>query len=600
MSEEEVEFMKELQDLSYVPRFTSVRLMNHVLYAQGKDGKTYYEICKEVDVEKVFTDILSQQVKVQLKYWINDEYRYVIINRKDMTKGGILATLPALGVQVTENNASSLLDYLLYREQQSEVAYEHSKVGFTKVNGTRVFLHQTAYTADGSIESSYTGRLNLLPKGSLEGELKLIKDCVLDFTSLEFAWILSFASPLVGYLRDLLALDNVIIDIYGPSSTGKTSATLLSLSPYILPTKTGGDGLFTSWMATTNGLMSCLADNYGLPVVFDEGGLMDAKHFGSILYQFASGFEKTRLSSESSLKARRSWSCCIISTSENTIIPRDNRNEGIRIRVLSLKNIKWTTSPEQAETITRRLQENYGFSGIEFAKYLLSMKEEEVIRRFTESKDKVLASLKQKDSLSSRASHKLGIIYLAAEMAAEVFKLDINLSGILSMLVNGEMEQAQNRDLTKEAYEFIRDYVAGNINKFVHEGGADYISRMYGGASPVIPKSEILGKVVSQNGAPTEIWMIRRNFDRVLRLGGFTDPDVVLHKLREKGFLKADAKKFTKKKVLHKGGDAVRVVVIAIKESGHQADEVTSVSTDTSVNINNPRAMLPEMTIDEF
>lgn len=74
----------------------------------------------------------------------------------------------------------------------------------------------------------------------------------------------------------------------------------------------------------------------------------------------------------------------------------------------------------------------------------------------------------------------------------------------------------------------------------------------------------------------------------------------MLHKLREKGLLKADAKKFTKKKVLHKGGDAVRVVVITIKKSGHQADEVTSVSTDTSVNTNNPRASLPNMTIDEF
>ncbi|WP_313125281.1 DUF927 domain-containing protein [Proteiniclasticum ruminis] len=592
--------MKDLKSVSFVRRFTSVKLMNHVLYAQGRDGKTYYEICNEVDVEKVYTDILNQQVKVQLKYWIKGEYRNVIIPRKNMSKSGLVATLPALGVQVTEDNASSLLDYLLYREQQSSVSFEHSKVGFTKVNGTRVFLHQKAYTADGTIESSYTGRLNLHPKGSLEGELKLIKDCVLGSTPLEFAWIIGFVSPLVGYLRELLALENVVIDVFGPSSTGKTTAALLSLSPYVSPNKTGGDGLFTSWMSTTNGLVGCLVDNYGLPVVFDEGGLMDAKNFGSILYQFASGLEKNRLSSESSLRARRSWSCCILSTSENTVIPRDNRNEGIRIRVLSLKNVKWTTSPEQAETITRRLQDNFGFSGIEFAKYLLSMKEEEVIRRFTESKDKVLAALKQKDSLSSRASHKLGIIFLAAEMAAEVFKLDINLSGILSMLVDGEMEQAENRDLGEQAYEFIRDYVAGNINKFVHDGGADYISRMFGDTSPVIPKSEILGKIVSKNAAPTEIWMIRHNFDRILRLGGFADPDVVLHKLREKGLLKADAKKFTKKKVLHKGGDAVRVVVITIKKSGHQADEVTSVSTDTSVKTNNPRASLPNMMIDEF
>ena len=592
--------MQELQDLSFIPRFTSVRLLDHVLYAQGKDGKTYYEICKEIDLVRVFADILSQQVHVQLKYWINNEYRYVTINRKDMTKGGILATLPALGIQVTENNASLVLDYLLFREEKSKVEFVHSKVGFMKVNGIRTFLHHKAYTADGSIESSYIGRLNLRPKGTLEGELKLIEDCVLGTTPLELAWIIAFSSPLVGYLRDVISLENIIVDVNGPSSTGKTSIALLSLSPYVLPNKTGGDGLFNSWMATVNGLSGCLVDNYGLPVVFDEGGLMDAKHFGSILYQFASGLEKARLSSDSLLKKRKSWSGSIISTSENTIIPADNRNEGIRIRVLSLKNVKWTSSAEQAETITTRVKENYGFSGIEFAKYLLSMKEEEVIFRFYESKDKVLAALKQKDSLSSRASHKLGIIYLAAEMASEIFKLDINLSGILSMLVDSEMEQAESRDLAEQAYSFIRDYVAGNINKFVHEGEADYISRMYGGVSAVVPKSEILGKIVSKNSVPTEIWMIRRNLDRVLRLGGFTDPEIVLHKLREKNLLSADANKFTKKKVLHKGGDTVRVVVLRL--TGHEYEKVESSESedDSEAKVPNLRSSLPKVEIDEI
>ena len=576
-----------------------VKRVGTKLFAPEKNGDRMYEICEDIDVIKKIMDLQNGTMMILLKYFVSGMYKEVLIDRATFSKSGLLSVLPSRGVMITESNAGLVLDYLLYREQRIPVTYKHSQVGFVKIDGKRVFLHQKAVSEDQSIQSYYQGDLHLEQKGTLEGELKLIRECVLG-TTLEFAWILGFSAPLVGYLRDLVAIDNVIVHIYGSSSTGKTSASLLCLSTFDSPSKSRGNGLFGTWMSTPNALMGRLSGNNGLPVVFDEGSLIEPRHYASILYQFASGLEKSRLSHESSLREVKRWKTSIISTSENRILTSENMAQGLRMRVLNLANIQWTNSAEHSEELTRRLQENFGNSGIFFVKHLLKLKEEDVIHRFWECRDKILESLRERDTLSNRAAHKLAIIYLAAVMGEEVFNLNLNLPKILSMLVEGEAEQMEQRDMAYMAFQHVRDYVTSNISKFIHTETSNFRQTMDVNFYDTLPKNEILGKVIKSSKGPSEIWIIRSHFDKILRLGGFLDSDVILHQLRAKGVLMCDRSKYTKKKVLYRGGDTVRVVVLRL--TGHEYEKVESSESEDDSQAKGPdlRDSLPIIEIDEI
>lgn len=574
--------MLQIEGLEYFPRYTSVKVINHALYAPDKEGKRYFEFCNEVDIERCVINLMDGVMKIHLKYWVNGEYQRLVIPRKDLTKNGLVSVLPSRGIQITEGTSNLLLDYLLYREKNTELEFIHNGVGFHTIKGERVFLHTHAYSKSGLIKSSYCGGLAIQAKGTLEGELSLIRDEILTQIPLELAWITGFSAPVISYLRKLLSLENLIIHSFGRSSSGKTVSSLLAVSVLGAPLKTASQGLFGTWMSTPNALISRLADNCGLPIVYDEASVMnDPKVISNTIYQMSAGYDKTRLTSDSTLKEKFSFSTTIISNAESGILTNDNRNQGLRVRVLSLKNITWTKSASNSEEISRRIVQNYANSGIAFVKKLLTYEESDLIQRFNECKAKVLESYTKKDVFSSRAADKIAVIYLTSLIVEELFQLGINTEGILGLMISADEDQMEERDIGLQAYHSIREQTVNNINSFVYKDvGSVHPIFSNNTNTELLPKNRISGRVVmGSDNKPEEIWVLRSVLNTMLRQAGFTDSDVILHEWRDKNVIEADKDKFTRKRTLYKNGDNVRVVIIRLK--GH-VYETSEAQTDVS------------------
>lgn len=561
-------------------RFSDIEVHDHKLFAPTKNGDMY-EICNAMKVTKRQINILTQEVVIYLRYWIHGTWHKFQMERKDFTKAGLISTFPKRGIQISERNAQMVLDYLTFLEDQAPAEYVHDQLGFIKIGKKRIFLHHKAIGAGEGFESTYTGNLKVSPKGTLVGEIKLIEDEVLGNIPLECAWVLGFSAPVISYFRGKLSLDNVIVHAYGKSSTGKSTSALLAISPFGLPSKTDPDSLFGTWLSTPNALIGRLSKNTGVPMIYDEASVQDSKTYDKIIYQMSSGLEKSRLTAESTMREKASWSTTIISNAENALLNQSNKNTGLRVRVLQFSNIKFTTSAQNSNAITNRLLENYGNSGIAFVTHLLSFSEEDLLDRFKACKEIVLASMKKKDDFSSRAADKLTVIVLTSHLVKEAFQISINTEGILQMLVDADEEQIEDRNIGLQAYSWIKEQVTANINKFIHQH--DVTS--YDGKSGLyehekLPYNEMLGRIeYTDDGKPKEVWILKGKLDDLLRDGGFTDSDVILYEWRDKEIINADKGKFTKKRAVFEKGSPVRVVILKLLDNEYEHNDDQIVDT---------------------
>lgn len=591
--------MTKNTEVEIIDRFTSVIKRGNSLYFPDKDKAKFYELCGDVDVEKILINLVTGEVKTHLRYWVNSEYHSLVIDRKDLTKNGLISVLPGKGVQITESTAAILLDYLLYREKLTKPEFIHDRIGFITIKGERYFLHDKAYSKSGIVKSSYCGNLAIIPKGTVEGELDLIKDEVLKNIPLECIWATGFAAPILCLLREMIALENCIVHSWGASSTGKTSAALLSISMLGVPSQNCPNGLYGSWASTQNGLIGRLANIMGIPMVYDEAGVFSGKDFSRQIYQIASGFDKTRLTSESVMKEKFSFSTIAISTGENAILNESNRNNGLKVRVLQFSNVVWTKNANNSSQITERLMDNYGNSGVHFVKHIMKYSDDNLLSKFKDAKEYVMKSLVKVDNFSSRSSNKIAVIYLTSKLINEVFGIGLDEEGILKFLIKADECQVESRNLGFQAYEAVKEQITSNLNKFVFKD-TSLGHQLFSGESEYaeIPHNEIIGRLVSDSSkVKTEAWILRGKLDKMLKEAGFVEPEVVLSEWREKSIIDTDKDKFTRKRTLYNNGDVVRVVVLKLK--GTEYDSLDNDSDSTIDSIRKLKGVYVRETVEE-
>lgn len=569
-----VKIVEEKELPKFIGRYTLVKKIGKTLYCPVEKSRNYHELCGDVDVYRNYINILTNEVKTHIRYWVNNQYNDLIIERKDLTKSGLISVLPSRGIQITENTVGILLDYLLYREKLAKNCYVHDRIGFAVIKGERVFLHHTSHSVSGEIRSRYCGGFLLKPKGTMEGELDFIRKEILGNYALECSWAIGFTAAVLYILREKIALENCIYHMYGRSSSGKTSTSLICISPWTIPSKSVPKGLFSTWASTENAITGKLSNLMGVPIVFDEAGMIDSKVYSRVVYQAASGIEKSRLSGDFSVRDPKSWTAIVVSTGENPLVSNLNRNAGLRMRVLQFANVEWTKSASSSSRITEGLLKNYGNTGVAFAKSLLAFPEEDLLSRFKEAEEYVLKKMPIKDALSSRGAQKIAIIYLTSLLLNEAFDIGLDSEEILKFLVASDMDQILDRNLGFQAYQAVKESVVSNLNRFVVRNGL--ASRQMFAHQPghdELPRGDIYGRIEHDDEMKiSKVLILRNRLDKILQSSGFVEPDIVLSEWRDKGIIDTDAGKFTKKRTLYTNSSPLRVVVL--KMSNHEYEKM--------------------------
>lgn len=174
----------------------------------------------------------------------------------------------------------------------------------------------------------------------VSGSLPEWKEAVGRFCPGNSRLVLAVSAALAAPLLDIAGVESGGIHLFGPSSTGKSTALKLAAS---LWGGGGASGYLNQWRATSNGIEGLAARHCDCLLALDELGQADPQTVGEAAYMLSNGQGKARASKDGSTKKPQEWRLLFLSSGEVTLETRMREDRfgsahkaGQGVRVLDL------------------------------------------------------------------------------------------------------------------------------------------------------------------------------------------------------------------------------------------------------------------------
>ncbi|MBU3190310.1 DUF927 domain-containing protein [Clostridium bowmanii] len=539
----------------------------------------YTEVSNYSTVKEINENIDTEEMRAVLT--VDDGYdtKDISVELGEIASKNKIMNLLDKGLDVNEINAKALIKHLRNEREFAPKTYSYSNLGFRYYNDKLYYNHYKTLAAKKAddFESTYEGELLIKPKGSGKVWMDMVKSSVIGNVELELALVIGFSAALVGYLGNDLGMESPLIHIYSDSSKGKTTAAMLAISAFGSPNQTE-KGLFMTWNATGNAMHESMGGNIGVPILFDESSMCTIKDLTSIIYSLTSGKNKLRLSKNCKIKDPKVWRTTIISTGENSLTSKSSEYTGIRARLFEFGNITWTKDAAHSDLIKRTVIANYGHYGSIFARYLMRCGKDKVRKVYDTCAERLKKDIPE-SQLKDRIAGKFALITATAEIMKKLMGMDLNISGIEKMLIDNEIELADDKDIATKALGILMEKIAQNKSKFgVHY---EYNKTL---STPSYDKETwgvIERKGFNKNG-PMQIVVIASVLEKILTENGFNEPKVVIKKWKEKGLLDCETGKTYRKRHINSIPDTKCYVIKINQESVAKMieEEVSPVELD--------------------
>ena len=523
----------------------------------NKDGNVVLDkVCEVVFIEKTIENIDTNEVIIKLTYKYKNKYKSLILSM-DVLKPNKLLELLRFGVSIPPEDEKLLGRYLLKLVQQVENECIYSNVGWHKDSQgnlqyrlSEAISSQTASVV--AVNNPDAPNFNLKCSGTVQAWVDMCKEEVIGNTHLEAMLCFGFSAPIVGYLyRTTSYQDTLVIHAVGDSTTGKTTAGKLAVSPFGFP-DSRDNGIFRTWNGTTNAIIRSLGGNFGVPLVLDEVSMIRNRNISSELYTIASGEDKARLTDNIEQRDRPKWSTTIISTGEKSIFSKASNNAGLRVRVIQFEGITWTSSATNADNIKAVISQNYGCAGVEFGKYIFSKGINIIDERMEYWYNRCLNEIPN-SSFKDRVAYKFAIIMTGGDIANQALQLGINLDKVLEFLIENEKNNIPDRDLAEKAFYDVIETIIENMSKFA-------IREM-----SFFPK-DYWGKIETTSQCYKVIFLKNKLESELIKLG-YEDSKVVIRAWKERGYLLTEKDKTTNRLVVNKNKrETVYVLKVPLDE----------------------------------
>lgn len=415
-------------------------------------------------VSKQYRNIDTNYLHYEIKF-INGEEVSISVS-SDTFSPNKLSELSKYGI-ILITSPQKTLKYLTCQMNQIPMTYIHSLIGWNiDKSGTPTFR----------LNELYGGQQNSLldnPLYKLEslGSFKEWKQMVIDNvinTNMEIALCVGFSSIVLGYLSitDKPDIGSLIINFYGQSTSGKTTALHLINSIYSNPF----DNRLYSFSATQNALIAILHNNKGVTTTIDE---LSASSSGisEMLYQMGQGTSRLRLDADSTPKKQYRFNTVIATTSEVPMANYLKTNEGLRMRYIELSTKTgetWTKNASVAEEITRKCAQYFGTASKEFIEKLLRHDHgtDYIKLIYRKAYAELLGQLPD-SHYKSRICTAYAIVLSSALLIQELLALPIRVDKVREFLIETEKRTYEQRDeIPVDLYDKIVEYTYSHYTSF--------------------------------------------------------------------------------------------------------------------------------------
>jgi uncharacterized protein (DUF927 family) len=348
---------------------------------------------------------------------VNGNKRHIVVKQDALLTNRGIEGLISRGIRVDSANTKNLSKF--YREAMDfnnadmGTSYSVDNNGWKKNNTTFVFGDK-AFTKDGIFEvyqsdESINGK-NLQSKGNID----TWKDSVQDLLQYDLVRFKIYVAA-SAFILQLLGADNIILNHWGKSSTGKTFTTILSFSFFGNPNK---DGLMNS--DTTKYAAEYLAYLYcDLPLYFDELTNLNID-VGQFLYTLGNGVSKRQGKQTGGLKNVNEFNTATFITAERQLEDEDML-EGQKLRLIETDDKLPDGLGKEISRAKHAIKFNYGFLAEPYIMKIFEKKDELEAMYFT-AQDRFKNLSDSGKNFDDRLANTFAVIEVAGKLIEEVLK----------------------------------------------------------------------------------------------------------------------------------------------------------------------------------
>ncbi|MEB7831008.1 DUF927 domain-containing protein [Staphylococcus xylosus] len=282
------------------------------------------------------------------------------VTAQEVTQSKYLVELASKGLEVTQNEASSIVKYLsAYRRFNNISDYDvATRLGDveghfispykedTENNKYKLFNADRGYQA--LIDAFET-------KGNIDDYNKGVFQHIKDKPMVMMMFYSALGSVLIKHFN----LDPFVSEISGKTSSGKTFTLNICASIW------GTEKLKTEWNATNVSVERMASFLNSFPLIKDDTRKADKSYkIPSIVYQFSGGQSKGRGNSDRSIDYLEPWHNIMLSSGEVAIPDIAPDKAGVAGRVITLQDNPFPDMKQEVfDEIAETIEENHGLLG---------------------------------------------------------------------------------------------------------------------------------------------------------------------------------------------------------------------------------------------
>lgn len=506
-----------------------------VVYGIPKDKGTLEVIGNDVTVKKMTSNIETDEVEYDLMFQNS--------NAPPMTASvaadNLVKALESHGYLIPNENVGNLKEYITEQAQKLTPTNVYKRVGWElDGDGELCFKGYTLHSNKG-FKARYKGNLDIQPQGTEDGFVKDVQEHILGHPTLELSMLLGLSSCLVGYLNCFTTMHTIVVNIYGCSTTGKTTSCNLAVSMCGNPFPGNNkQSLSSTWYGTENGKAAELAGNQGFTVLFDEFGMVDRKlDLSQFIYGLHSGKGKARATRTGDSATPRRWATTVLSSGEHSIFDTSTTADGLKVRVLNFGSIIWTDSAEQAHEVDKFSRKYCALPIHLLADYLLTLDSSSVLERYHKLLENLIPELETDQRYKERTAQMVAVLMLTGDLFQECFSVELDMVSIKKIILDSVRLNTPEAEALR-AYEYIMQMVQLNRNKFADRLGKK--TRNSDSSQPSINyNGVILAKDLSSNAfdhqkQSSKIIILMKMFEMWMKDGNYLNIENILHEWRDK------------------------------------------------------------------
>mgnify|MGYP000294616551 CR=1 FL=1 len=331
-------------DLRLPPRFEIRR--DRSLWIEPLDPQAdMKELTRSVVLPvRLMREHAGEAERVELAWFVRGEWRRAVVNRHSLRDSRRLLADTPPSMAITSNNASAIVawfeEYMRHNETRLRC------VSYVSVGGWQDNIAGTCFMLDQPIARGVEETLvgddmgdsaktlsALKPKGSYDKHIGVLREAFEADDTAAIAILAALAAPLLKVFN----APNFTINLYGDSSTGKTSMMKVATSTY-------GDPSSPQWVASWNASAAAMEARAqvlcDLPLPFDEVGSGEQRAIEKSVYMLNNGTGRARSNQQLGTRETASWRSIVFSTGEHQLVDR-HATTGAQIRVLQFNVVRF-------------------------------------------------------------------------------------------------------------------------------------------------------------------------------------------------------------------------------------------------------------------